>query len=114
MDALEQYGRRNSLRLFAMVEKLGESCDQLVLDFVRHKLGVSIEPGAIDRCHRVGPGPSATVKNAKQRSIIVKLVNYGVRNEVYKHKSSFKSSGIVIREDVWARKRVDLQWKHLH
>ena len=57
----EQYPDRNWLRLFGVEEKVGESTDDIVLSIAKDKLGVSLNRGDIDRCHRTGP-------SAKDRS----------------------------------------------
>ena len=51
----EQYSRRNCLRLFGVEEKVGESTDDIVMSIAKVKLGVNLNMGDIDRCHRTGP-----------------------------------------------------------
>ena len=71
-DALEQYGRRNILRISGIPETDREDNDDFVLR-VASDLGVPMSPREIDRSHRVGKvhtgrGPKP---NRKHRDIIV-------------------------------------------
>lgn len=93
-DELEQYQRRNSLRIFGVDEDAGESTDAIAIS-VGEKIGVKIAPEDIDRSHRVG------VKSpGKKRPIIVKFVSYKKRNEVFLAKRKLKNTPTVIREDL--------------
>ena len=52
-DSLEQYSRRNSLRISGIPEEPGENTDQRVIQLAGG-LGVDINPEDIDRSHRIG------------------------------------------------------------
>ena len=43
------------MRLFGVEEKVGESTDDIVMSIAKVKLGVNLNRGHIDRCHRTGP-----------------------------------------------------------
>ena len=77
VDELEQYDRRNSLRLSLNTkEEDAENTDEIVMN-VAKKLGVDIECSDISRSHRVGrPG-------SKPRPILVKFVSYRMREKLY-------------------------------
>ena len=98
INVLEQYTRRNSLRISGIPEKPGESTDQLVQELASEKLGVNLRPLDIDRSHRVGL-PNST----GNRAIIVKFSTYNVRLQVISARKKLKSTGIVIYEDLTAR-----------
>ena len=68
-DEHEQYSRRNSLRIWIKEKETpGEVTNQVVTDYAK-KVGVELQPGDIDRTHRVGkPGD-------KPRPIIVKFTS---------------------------------------
>ena len=51
-DDIEQYGRRNILRVSGILENGNEDTDVIVKQLA-DKLGVSISPFKIDRSHRV-------------------------------------------------------------
>ncbi|VDI31329.1 Hypothetical predicted protein, partial [Mytilus galloprovincialis] len=54
-DDLEQYTRRQSIRIAGIPEIFFESTDDEVLKFSNDVLNSQLEPGEIDRSHRVGP-----------------------------------------------------------
>lgn len=104
LDNLEQYHRRNNVRIFGISESTDENTDSLVLDLFKNKMGLQLDPEKIDRSHRVGrKNPD---KN-RPRPIIVKFVSYRTRSLVYDNKSKLKGSGVLVREDL-TRRRVAL------
>lgn len=104
-DELEQYQRRNNLRVFGVEEVSGENTDLIVRELCREQLGVDLPPSAICRSHRVGrqpqPGPDG---KQRARPIIVRFTSYQVRREVYGAKKRLKGSGVTVREDLTARR----------
>ena len=71
-DELEQYTRRNSVRLTGLIEATNENVYDIVMTIFK-EMGVSppISPQEIDRIHRVGkPDPR------KKRSILIKFATY--------------------------------------
>lgn len=96
VDELEQYGRRNAVRIWSkdMPEKPGENTDVLVRDFAQ-KAGVDLPPNSISRSHRVGrPAPG------KVRPIIVKFSGYNLRRMVYDARKN--CPGVYVSEDLTA------------
>lgn len=94
LDELEQYGRRNNLRIFGVPEKQDENTDDIVLD-IASKIGVDMDISYIDRCHRVGrkvPGAN--------RPIIVKFSGYAVRAEYFQKKKQLRGTKTTVREDL--------------
>ena len=80
VDELEQYDRRNSLRLSLNTkEEDAENTDEIVMN-VAKKLGVDIECNDISRSHRVGRSGS------KPRPILVKFVSYRMREKLYSNR----------------------------
>ena len=73
LDEYEQYSRRNSLRIWIKEKETpGEVTNRVVTDYAK-KLEVELQPGDIDRTHRVGK------LGDKPRPIIVKFTSYAVR-----------------------------------
>lgn len=103
MDGLEQYSRRNNLRIFGIKEDSGENVQEKVLNVISNQLGLPITIMHIDRCHRVGKQQ----QGMKPRGIIIKFISYQQRSLVFAAKKKLKGSGIQIREDL-TRKRVNL------
>lgn len=93
VDDLEQYQRRQCLRVFGVAEEDGEDTDQKAI-LIASQLGVDLTTADIDRSHRIGR------KTDKPRPIIVKFVSYRKRSEVFRNKKHLKGSGVTVREDL--------------
>jgi len=102
-DELEQYTRRNSLRIFGVTEREQEDTDQLVVDLAAEKLGINISRADIDRSHRVGRTADPADKK-KPRAILVKFATYQVRRQVFNNKKKLKGSNVTVREDLTAHR----------
>jgi hypothetical protein len=100
-DELEQYQRRDNLRIFGVKETTAESTDELVVQICREKLGVELPSDAISRSHRVGrrlePGADG---RERHRPIIVRFNTYRTRRTVFEAKKRLKGTGVTIREDL--------------
>lgn len=100
-DELEQYQRRNNLRVFGIPEENGENTDELVIKLFKDKLEVDVSEKCLDRTHRVGkrhpPGQDGTVR---PRPIIVRFVSYRDRRIVFTNKKKLKATGVSIKEDL--------------
>lgn len=94
-NTLEQYSRRNCLRISGIEENANEDTDAVIMDLARAKLDTKLSLSDIDRSHRIGP-PSPN----KKRSIIVKFTTYRARASVLQNRRKLKGTGIVIREDL--------------
>ena len=104
LDDLEQYGRRNLLRISGIEEDVeGEDLPAKVNN-VLTVLGLE-NSVQIDRLHRVGPRPRRdTDRTQKHRSrlVLVKFANYTSRDAVIKTRSSLKEKlpGVYINENL--------------
>ncbi|KAK3931679.1 LINE-1 retrotransposable element ORF1 protein [Frankliniella fusca] len=90
LDELEQYGRRNNLRIFGVQENGNEDTDAIVEE-VTSKMNVSLPDSAIDRSHRIRS------KGAFPRPIIVKFTSYAYSSEVFFNKKKLSLMGHVIK-----------------
>ncbi|XP_070180356.1 uncharacterized protein [Littorina saxatilis] len=72
-DDLEQYSRRNCIRISPIPELESENTDNIV-KIVAKSIGVDLKDVDIDRSHRVGRKPAPG--QPSQRPIIVKLTSY--------------------------------------
>ncbi|WAR13666.1 hypothetical protein MAR_027846 [Mya arenaria] len=84
---LEQYSRRNSLRISGVCEREGESTNDIVTKLVSD-LGSIVSLDEIDRSHRVGR-PRRN-DPAKPRDIIVKFTSFRARQKLYSVRSQAK------------------------
>lgn len=104
LNLMEQYSRRNCIRIFGIPESTGENTDQIITKLAEEKLGVDLKLSDIDRSHRIGK------PNGKgSRSIIMKFTNYNIKSRVLRARRKLKSSGIGIQEDLTARNKALLQ-----
>ncbi|KAL8611830.1 hypothetical protein ACOMHN_041292 [Nucella lapillus] len=72
-DELEQYGRRNSIRITSVPEAQGESTEEVVKTIFK-AVYVQITDDMIDRTHRVGRKSSEA--DVRSRPILVKCTSY--------------------------------------
>jgi hypothetical protein len=107
IDDLEQYQRRNNLRIFGIPESSGEDTDKIVMDLCKEKLKLEITSDRIERSHRVGAGPTPAGSDTRPRAILVRFTSYRDRRAVFVEKRQLKGTGIVVREDL-TRKRMEL------
>lgn len=96
-DDLEQYGRRNSLRIAGIREEPNESTDNLIMQLAQ-KLNAPLKIDEIDRSHRVGP------PTKMKRDIIVKFVSYRARQKLFSLRKDLRgnpeTNGIFFNEDL--------------
>ncbi|KAJ4448744.1 hypothetical protein ANN_00135 [Periplaneta americana] len=105
VDDLEQYQRRQCVRIFGIEEEVGENTDKLVVELATN-IGVELKVEDIDRSHRVG----RTTSDGRPRPIIVKFCSYRKRSEVFFNKKRLKGSGMTLREDL--TKKVGFTFTH--
>lgn len=98
IDDLEQYQRRNNIRIFGVPEEERENTDNIVIN-IASDMGMKIDYCDIDRSHRVGKPDNY---RDKARPIIVKFVSYRTRAAFFQRKRNMKGSGVTIREDLTA------------
>lgn len=106
MDNLEQYSRRNCVRVSGVEETGQENTDQIILDIAANRLGITLNITDIDRSHRIGHPRNTT----STRAIIVKFTSYRSRAMFIGARRKLKGSKIVITEDL-TRRNQDLLYK---
>ena len=75
-DDLEQYSRRNTVRIRGLAESANEETDGLVKEFAAHKLDVKIGTSDLVRSHRVG---RKTEDRSAPRDIIVRFTTHNTK-----------------------------------
>lgn len=111
-DELEQYSRRNSLRIDGLPDSTTEDPYQEVLKVANThmKLKPPLSMEDIDRTHRVGPS-----QESRPRPLLVKFATYRARNRVMKARSSLRhlspsAPRIFLNEDL-TKGRAKLLWE---
>ena len=106
LNDLEQYGRRNSIRIVGINEDDDETAEdtmQKVVDFVNEKIkNVSITKYDIDIAHRIGD------KKKGKRQIIAKFVRRTTRLAIIRNRKVLKETGFSIYEDLTSANRLAL------
>lgn len=100
-EALEQYSRRNSLRIYGIPKTKTENTDEIVMDLCKNKLNINVSSSVIDSSHRL-PG-----KEGAHPPLIVKFVSRNIKNLIFANKKKLKGSSVIIKEDL-TRKRAQL------
>ncbi|KAK7474978.1 hypothetical protein BaRGS_00010517 [Batillaria attramentaria] len=102
MHDLEQYGRRNNIKIYGLAEgsksETAVETGVVVRKFCRERLGVTVAETDIDIAHRLGAR-----QRDRHRSIIVKFVRREVKQEVVRQRRKLKQSGIVVTDDLTPR-----------
>lgn len=101
LDGLEQYSRRNNLRIYGIPENAGENTADLVISVCKQYLNIDIGIDEVDCSHRLGKAENGP------KPIIIKFCRRSVKQLVYRNKKKLKGSKIVIREDL-TQKRISL------
>lgn len=94
LNDLEQYGRRQNLRLNNVPLDEDADCEVVVIDIINRALpeGESISAADIDRCHPLG---RPNKKNNRQ--VMIKFKTYKTKAQVYE--ARFNLSNVYMSED---------------
>ncbi|MEW8544179.1 MAG: hypothetical protein AB2693_11655, partial [Candidatus Thiodiazotropha sp.] len=95
-DSLEQYGRRNILRISGIPEQPNEQTDDLVLKLAE-ELNVTMSTYDIDRSHRVGKidddrRTTRPRRPKRHRDIIVKFTSYNARYRLFQKRKELRQT----------------------
>ena len=105
LEGLKQYSRRNSALIIGIPETKDEHIDDLVLDFAKSKLGITLQKNEIDRAHRVGKprDDQQEQRKPRPRPVLVKFCTYRTKAVMMRNKSRLKGTGLGLVEDLTAR-----------
>ena len=91
IDRLEQYSRRENVRIYGLAETQGECTNTVVIDMARD-IGVTITPADISVSHRLGrPGGVGSTADSRPRPLIVKLVRRDTKFELKRNKKRMRA-----------------------
>lgn len=90
VDDLNNRSRRNNLLIKGLVEEEKEdyeASEKLVRDFCSSKLKINLQPGDIERAHRIGqPRPDFT------RPLIIKFLNFKTKDSLLRNAHKLKNT----------------------
>ena len=92
-DSIEQYGRRENVRIFGVQEEPGEDVYAKVVSVVE-KAGVQITANDVSTCHRL-PGGRSGPKPLK-----TKFVRCDTKHQLMKNKRNLKNTNIFVNDDL--------------
>ena len=97
-DELEQYSRRNSVRVQGLPELPDEDPMEKTLEFANRTLRLNppLLPSDIDRAHRIG----RRTTDARPRLFLIKFATYQQRLRVMKSRSLLKGTSMYVNEDL--------------
>ena len=96
IDNLEQYTRRNSIRVSGLPERIDENTNTTIIRMAAEKLQVRLEERDIDRSHRLG----RKMDDGRPREIIVKLVSHDTKVNILKSGKRLRGTNIYMNEDM--------------
>jgi hypothetical protein len=102
-DRLEQYSRRNSIRITNIPEKQNEDVSETVLQLVNETLALTppLTISGVDRLHRVGKPAAKTDDKRKPRAILVKFATYRSRKRVMEVKDRLLDEDADPKKAIW-------------
>ena len=106
-DEMEQYSRRNVIRIRGILEKAGEETDALVRELAETKLDVKIPAHDIVRPHRVGRKGE---DKATSRDVIASFTTHNTKSTTMRNGRKLKGSRIYINGDM-TRIRGKIAWE---
>ena len=118
MNEIQQYSRRNCLKIYGVPENKGENTDKVVCSLASEHLDIILTEEDLDRSHRVanrvGQNSSSNAEGAnskkkKPRAIIVKFCSYRKRSAILRARRLLKGTGMAIDEALTASNQ-DLLW----
>lgn len=108
-DALEQYSRRNTIRVSGIPEQNNEITDDVILKLAED-MNVQLSRADIDRSHRVGRledtrrTDSGVRTRIRHRDIIVQFVTYNARQRLFQMRKELRGNdelgSVFINEDL--------------
>ena len=88
-DDLEQYSRRNTVRIRGLAKTATEDTDGLVKDLAARKLDVKIDTSDVVRSHRVG---KKTEDRSAPRNIIVRFTTHNTKTAIMRNARKLKGT----------------------
>ena len=106
-DELEQYSRRNTVRIRGIPEALNENTDALVKELAARKLEVPVADHDVVRSHRVGRKEDDP---RTPRDLIVRFTTHNTKVAVMRAARQLRGSSTLLNEDM-TRTRSTIAWE---
>ena len=86
IDNMEQYSRRQCLVFIGTEEKREENTDQVILEFCKDSLGITISEIQLDCSHGMGPHKIDDKGKKVNHQIIAKFCSYRTRDLIFSNR----------------------------
>ena len=106
-DDLEQYSRRNTVRIRGLPEAMHEDTDSLVKEMATRKLEVNIADSDLVRSHRVGRKDE---DRTTPRDLIVRFTTHNTKTAIMRNARKLKGTRLCINEDL-TKIRTTMAWE---
>lgn len=90
-DKMNQYSRKNCLRLSGIPESEGESVENIAVKMFS-EMGTDVALNDIDNIHRLAKKTTSNATPNRPRDIIIKFATFRARQKVYASRSALKST----------------------
>lgn len=101
---MEQYSRRNNVRIFGISEQKNEESLPMVIQFFQEKLNLNYQPADFVTCHRIGENRDG------KRPLFIKFTHHQKKTDVMQARKKLKGSKITLVEDL-TKERYELYKK---
>ena len=99
LNDLEQYSRRNNIRIFGLKDQdrkeTAQTTEKQVIETIRNKLDLTVHPKDIQIAHRTG-----SFRSESDRPVIVQFVSRKTKSAILQKRRQLKGSRISIAEDL--------------
>ena len=106
-DDLEQYSRRNTVRIRGVAEAQNENTDCVVKELATRKLSIQISDSDVVRSHRVG---ERAEDRSTPRDIIVRFTTHNTKSSVMRSARKLKGTHVFINENL-TKTRATIAWE---
>lgn len=103
LNTLEQYTRKNSVRLFGIKEgdQMQESPEQEAIKVFKESLHIEVEENEIEIAHRAGKFRQEGLRNPrKARPLLIKFLSHKTKSTIMQAKKEFKGTDFWLTEDL--------------
>ncbi|KAK9680043.1 hypothetical protein QE152_g39468 [Popillia japonica] len=97
---MEQYSRKNNIRIQGLKENSGEDIKQVFNKFLSENLMIDSMGVSIDNIHRIGKNKNEDTE--KHRAVLVKFTSHLDKQKILARKKLLKTTNIRIMEDLTA------------
>ena len=101
LNSLEQYTRKNSIRLFGIKESDEDNVERQAIQIIKDNLRIEIKETDIEIAHRAGKfRPEGRRDAKKSRPVLLKFASHKTKVKIMRAKKEFKGTEYWVTEDL--------------